>query len=328
MYKDPKNFNKMKGAMFNSFLVESTKCLEPTETCTDELIDSHSIQDSRILEVLAEDNHVIRITFDKSCISKSTQDNPIMPYCKYDSISVHKASVFKGLCNKHDTEIFRPIDVEVLDMDNKEHVFLLTYRSVMKELSTKIKVAGMTQSNYLSKVDLGEISGDVPTIEGIYAVQLYASAYEMYEYKKLFDEKYLSKDFSSLYSRYLILDGTPTFATSAVFTPMEMAFKKEVDEKICVSIFPYQGKVYVLFSCLNEDAAYLDKYIDEIFEATDYYQKYLISKLVLRNCENTVFAPRYFKQWTQSKKDTILKFFHDTLYGDHADYENADLYIF
>ena len=309
MYKDPKNFNKMKGAMFNSFLIESTKCLEPTETCTEELIDSHSIQDSRILEVLAEDNHVIHITFDKSCISKSKQDNPIMPYCKYDSISVHKASVFKGLCNKHDTEIFRPIDVEVLDMDNKEHVFLLSYRSVMKELSTKIKVAGMTQSNFFSKVDLGEISGAVPTIEGMYAVQLYASAYEMYEYKKLFDEKYLSKNFASLYIRYLILDGKPTFATSAVFTTMEMALKEEVDEKICVNIFPYQEKVFVLFSCLNENAVYLDKNVDEIFEATNYYQKYLISKLVLRNCENTVFAPCYFNQWPQSKKILSLNFF-------------------
>lgn len=328
MYKDPKNFNKMKGAMFNSFLVESTKCLEPTETCTEELIDSHSIQDSRILETLAENNHVIHITFDKSCIPKSTKDNPVMPYCKYDLISIHKASVFKGLCNKHDTEIFRPIDVEILDMDNKEHVFLLTYRSVMKELSTKIKIAGMTQSNFLAKVDLGEISREVPTIEGMYAVQLYASAYEMYEYKKIFDEKYLAREFDSLYSRYLILDGIPTFATSAVFTPIEIALKEDAEEKLCVNIFPYQGKVFVLFSCLNEDAVYLDKYVDEIFNATDYYQKYLISKLVLRNCENTVFAPNYYNQWSQTKKDAILKFFHDTLYADRSDYENADLYIF
>lgn len=327
MYKDPKNFNKMRGAMFNSFLFESTKCLEPTETCTEELIDSHSIQDSRILEALAENNHVIQITFDKSCISKSTIDNPIMPYCKYDSISVHKASVFKGLCNKHDTEIFRPIDVEVLNMDNKEHVFLLTYRSVMKELATKIKAAGMTQSNSLAKVDLGEISGNIPTIEGMYAVQLYATAYEMYEYKRIFDDKYLNRDFNSIYSKYLILDGVPTFATSAVFAPMELALKDDA-EKLCVNIFPYQGKVFVLFSCLNEDAFYLEKYIEEIFTATDYYQKYLISKLVLRNCENTIFSPSYFNKWSQSKKNNILKFFHDTMYGDQANYENAELYLF
>ena len=328
MYKDPKNFNKMKGVMFNSFSIESTKCLEPTETCTEELIDSHSIQDSRILEVLAENNHVVHITFDKSCISKSTQKNPIMPYCKYETISIHKASVFKGLCNKHDTEIFRPIDVEALDMDNKEHVFLLTYRSVMKELSTQIKAAGMTQANYLAKVDLGEISGDVPTREGLYAVQLYADAYEMYEYKKVFDANYLKKDFMSVYSRYLILDGEPTFATSAVFTPLELASKEDIYEKLCVNIFPYQGKVFVLFSCLNEDASYLDKYIDDIFRATDYYQKYLISKLVLRNCENTVFSPSYFNKWSQTKRSTILKFFHHTLYEDLVDYENADVYLF
>lgn len=328
MYKDQKNFNKMKGAMFNSFSFESTKCLEPTETCTEELIDSHSIQDSRILEALSDNSHVIHITFDKSCISRSTQDNPIMPYCKYEPISVHKATVFKGLCNKHDTEIFRPIDTEVLDMNNKEHVFLLTYRSVMKELSTKIKAAGMTQSNFLAKVDLGEISGDVPTMEGLYAVQLFASAYEMYEYKKIFDEKYLAKDYDSLHSRYLILDSNPTFATSAVFTPMEMALKEDEDEKLCVNIFPYQGKMFVLFSCLKEDAFYLNKYVKTIFEATGYYQKYLITKLVLRNCENTVFAPDYFNKWSQAKKDDILKFFHETMNSDCSNYDNPNLYIF
>ncbi len=29
MYKNPENFNKMKGAMFKSFMIENTKCLEP-----------------------------------------------------------------------------------------------------------------------------------------------------------------------------------------------------------------------------------------------------------------------------------------------------------
>lgn len=328
MYKDPKNFNKMKNAMFRSLCIEGTKCFEPTETCTEPLIDSHSIQDSRILEALAENNHVIHITFDKSCISKSTQENPIMPHCIFEPISIHKASVFKGLCSKHDTELFRPIDVEPLDMDNKEHVFLLTYRSVMKELSAKIKAAGMTQSNFLAKVDLGEISGDVPIIEGLYAVQFYSQAYEMYEYKKIFDAYYLQKDFSSVYCKYLILEGNPTFATSAVFTPMEMATKGDEVEKLCVNIFPYQGKNIVLFSCLNDDAYYLDKYTDEIFNASGYYQKYLISKLVLRNCENTVFSPKYFNEWSQKKKDVILDFFHNTLYGDYAEYENPELYLF
>ncbi len=328
MYKDPKNFNKMKGAMFRSFSIESTKCLEPTETCTEELIDSHSIQDSRILEALAEDNHVIQITFDKSCISKSTQENPIMPRCQYESISMHKASVFKGLCNKHDTEIFRPIDVNPLDMDNKEHVFLLTYRSVMKELSSKIKAANMTQSNFLAKVDLNEISGDIPTAEGIYAVQLYMDAYEMYEYKKLFDCNYLEKNLGSVYSRCLILDGAPTFATSAVFTPIELAKNEDINEKICVNVFPYQGKMFVLFSCLNEDASFLDQYIYDLFEAKDYYQKYLISKLILRNCENTFFSPKYYKEWSQAKKDAILQFLHQTAFTDCIDYENPELIIF
>ena len=181
MLKDPANFNKMKGSFFKAFEIESTKCLEPTGTCTDELINSHSIQDSRILEKLAVDNHVIQIAFDKSLVSKATPNTYVQPKCTFESISIHKASVFKGLCNKHDTEMFKSIDVEDLDMNNKKHVFLLTYRSVLKELSSSIKGAVMNQSVYLEKVKLGEIPGDVPTIEGLRPVNLFMKAFECNE---------------------------------------------------------------------------------------------------------------------------------------------------
>ncbi len=328
MYSDPMNFNKMKHAFFKTFSLKSTKCLEPTETCTEPLIDSHSIQDSRILEVLAVNNHVIHITFDKSVISKAKIDDIKEPTCKYESISIHKASVFVGLCNKHDTEMFRPIDVEDLDMENKEHVFLLTYRSVLKELASSLRAATMNQSIYQSKIELGEVDDDAFTIDSLMPVIYFERAYDFYQYKKLFDADYISKCYENIYWKYLVFDNQPTFATSTVFTPMEMAINKEDPERLCVNVFPYKNKMYVLFSCRKEDKISLDNYVEEIFRSNESYQKYLISKLILRNCENTVIAPKYFEQWSDEKKDTIIYYFNKTMNSDLIGYENTDLYLF
>ena len=328
MYSNPDNFNKIKHAFFKTFSLKSTKCLEPTETCSEPLIDSHSIQDSRILEKLATDNHVIHITFDKSCVSKSTIDNFIEPTCKYEPISIHKASVFVGLCNKHDTKLFRPIDTEDLDMDNKEHIFLLTYRSVLKELSSCISSAAMNQSMFLSKVELGETSGDVPTLDGLLPVLLFERAYVFYQYKKLFDDDYLSGNYDNIAWKYIILDNASTVATSAVFTPMEMATNDEDPERLCINVFPYKDKMYVLFSCRKEDEYCLNNYIEEVFRTDGAYQKYLISKIILRNCENTVFSSNYFAQWSEEKKNDILEYFKNTINSDLAEYENPNLYLF
>lgn len=122
---DEKTFGKMKGVFFNAIKEENIKCLEPNEECHEELIRSHSIQDSRILEDLAEDYHVYTIQIDKRALGRSKTNEMTFPIMIFERVSMHEATTFKGLCNKHDTEIFEPIDKDDLDMENSEHVFCL-----------------------------------------------------------------------------------------------------------------------------------------------------------------------------------------------------------
>ncbi len=328
MYKDPANFNIIKGAIFKSYTLKTTKCLSPEGTCTEEVIDSHSIQDKRILEQLAKDYHVIQIQFDKSCISKSTFENPVPPACTYESISVHKATVFNGLCLKDDTAIFLPIDTQELNMDNPEHVFLLTYRSVLKELVTRNRAAAMSYSVYIAKVNTGEISEYLPTEEMILSMTLYKQAYDFSKYKKQLDSNYLSKAYDNIAWRYLILDNAPTFATASIFRPVEIEYNQADSALICVNIFPYNNQVYVLFSCRTMHESVMNAYTDHIFSASGECQKYLISKLVLRYCENTVISPDYFNSWSDSKKNTISEFFHCTVNSQHIEYDSPALYLF
>jgi len=68
--------------------------------------------------------------------------------------------------------------------------------------------------------------------------------------------------------------------------------------------------------------------LQDIFNASGEYQKYLISKLILRNCENTFFSPKYFDTWDEKKKTDILDYYHKTCFSDLVEYENANLYLF
>lgn len=329
MYKDNVSFGKMKGKFFESFKEENVKCLEPNESCTEKLINSHTVQDSRILSLLACNQHVICIKTDLSPVQQSKLGEYNEPDIMFDLISIHTATTFKGLCNNHDTKIFYKIDTQPIDLSNAEHVFLLTYRAILKELATLIKTAKAMQRSYLYKVELGEVSGTEPSTEGIIPVIQIGKAYDFYEYKKKFDNLYLTKEFSKIRWKYLELYNEPTFAVSSIFTPMEMSSNiNEEPERISVNIFPYEDKIHALFSCLAEEEKQMNTYTDPIFQASDYYQKYLISKLVLRNCENIVFSPDFFSKWSMEKKENILAFFKMTMFGDYDNFEHKDLYIF
>jgi len=328
MFYDEKTFGKMKGVFFKSIKEENVKCLEPHEQCQENLIRSHSVQDSRILEQLAENQHIYILKPDMNEVSKAKTDEYVEPQLEFKLESIHEATTFKGLCNTHDTEIFKPIDTEELDMENKEHVFLLTYRAVLKELAILIGTSKMMQKAFLDKVKLGAVSGDVPSMEGLLPVTQIQKAFIFYEYKKRYDELYLNRKYDGLYCEYIILDEKAKFAVSSIFTPMEMGGKENEFEYIGINIFPYNDKTYIVFSCLKEDEDSMKKYIRDALTATGVYQKYLFSKIVLRNCENVVIAPSYLNKWSDNKKETVLKYVKETCFSGKVDYESEDIYLF
>lgn len=311
-----KDFNQLKGTFFRSIQEENLRCLEPEELCELPLIRSHSVQDSRILEELAVDQHVYVLKIDFGSFHKMIPETFSEPKIKFSKCSIHNATTFKGLCNIHDTKIFRPIDTEELDLNNTEHIFLLTYRAVLKEMATLISTSRMMQKAYSEKIELGFLKENEPCIEGILPVLQMQKAYEWYEYKKNYDFIYLNKCFDSICFKSLILEQPATFAVSSVFTPLELGTKlshaKQL-ERIGVNIFPYNQKTYVIFSCLECDLPYMNNYISDIINSSGDYQKYLLSKVVLRNCENIVFSPTSIEKWTDKKKEDIIGYFTETM---------------
>ena len=103
----------------------NSTCLFPG--CNDIPIQSHSLQKSLLKTIADSTNHVKKIG-----VNVEFKLNGKFSVLE-ENIGINKASTFAGFCNKHDTEIFKSIESNIIDYNNQEHLFLLLYRSIARE---------------------------------------------------------------------------------------------------------------------------------------------------------------------------------------------------
>ncbi|MBW1849662.1 MAG: hypothetical protein JRJ27_21650 [Deltaproteobacteria bacterium] len=312
------------GSIFKQINTKFNRCLWPGESCSDSAIRAHSIQNSGVLDLLCVDNHVImpkaEITIEKG------------PNLIFEKIGRNKATTFTGLCDKHDSILFDPIDNYKFDANNEEKLFLLAYRSVLRELHTKMKTGIDIQTQYMKGCELGKFNVDAPDEPMIMAKIALAEAYTFYLYKTEFDKIYLKRNFEQIVHQVdLIKNIAPSIAVSSVLSfidNMRHIQDRKDPKGIVLNIFPSDDGTYIIFSYRKEHENNLLPHLDRILNAEKYYKLYLVSKLILMHCENVVMSPAFYQKLSESKIELLKSFFMKNLSVDKADIENVDLYLF
>jgi hypothetical protein len=297
-------------------------CLEPTETCTNQSIRAHSIQNSRILDFLVETGKVYHIY--------STFNHRHLPQPEFKLVGRAEATNFTGLCGDHDRDLFIPIEVDSIDINAEQHVFLLAYRATLKEYFTVLQEAVRFQSIYQERVRRELDPKDGPSTFGVTATQWLANAYESYEYKRCYDNLLTTKCYSGLrYNTIVLDDQEPAIAVSAMFSMDEISLPDGETPRACVSVIPLDNmRTVVSFACLPEHAPALAQMTDRIFNSSGCLQKYEVSKFLLRQCQNIVISPRHHDKWTVEKRRTILDYFVQTICPNIDPPESPLLYLF
>ena len=147
---------------FRTRKIEFGRCLEPTMQCGQPAIRAHSIQNRQTITLLEEDNHVL------AWQPRFTQAGPDIALRR---IGRNDASTFAGFCNRHDTDLFRPLDTKPLDGADREQLFLLAYRGITCELHGIMSSVVQIQSLYRARVDRGADSPDSSSPAGRKAVE-------------------------------------------------------------------------------------------------------------------------------------------------------------
>jgi len=290
-------------------------------TCKNTAIKAHSVQNSKILENLIDNGHVC--TFTHKLIQNS------FPKIEFGLLGRNEATTFTGLCSTHDNELFSTIDKDRIDLKNNEHLFLLAYRTIYKGLYATMDAAFKIQIAYLQKIDLGIDPGDKQTIACELATSRLMISHQTWLYKTQFDNILLNRYYDLIcHDTFIINLKEPTIAVSSLFTIDKFLVDNYI-LRIVLNVLPVsKTKTYIIFSYLKQHATAAQAVLDKILNSTDSYQLYEISRLILNHCENFVLSPTYVKSWSSSKKDTITKFFKDTIFEGNYDFHSPELYLF
>jgi hypothetical protein len=109
-------------------------CLHPASgptACSTSIIGAHTVQRRGGLALIQEQGHVLS--------TKPTLEDMI----KHDGqpplrrVGINNASTFPGFCNKHDTELFKPIEASQLKLD-RSSALLFAFRAIAYERFTKL----------------------------------------------------------------------------------------------------------------------------------------------------------------------------------------------
>lgn len=121
------NDQQLKGRLFQ-LRVKTYKKGFPcfAECCNQPAIDSHILQKNGILHHIAEKKHLMTLN-----------NNNITGSYKFERIGVNDIFTFKGFCNTHDTEIFKPIESGDFLLTDYKNQLLLSFRGLLNELRKK-----------------------------------------------------------------------------------------------------------------------------------------------------------------------------------------------
>jgi len=313
--KSKSELNKITATMYNElYKTRKKSCLYPG--CNDLPIKSHSLQKSLLKSITDNTNHVKRIT-----VKAEFKLNGRFTVIE-ENIGLNEASTFEGFCNKHDTEVFLPIEINNIDYTNKEHLFLLLYRSIAREYYESDRGYFLLRDviNGLIK-DMSEENMLGPCL----LIQLYlqfCEYYNMIKIKEFADICITNKiwDNNYLYFHIIINKPVPIFVNTFFAvqgTNCDILYTKDITKEwslyCSVTIIPQNDKTDIVYAVEKDQYSELKAFLRQ-FENKDIEKLELfLSDLILRNSDNFYISPDYWNKIPENTRKRMLEIFKKTI---------------
>lgn len=295
------------GRFFETIRQKYSKCLCPDMLCDKPAIRAHSVQKSTALSFIEEAQHVygFKMTF---------KDNEAK--CEFEKIGRNNASTFTGFCNRHDTEIFKPIDTKPLDLENPEQLFLMAYRSITRELHAILEGGAKVAHLHESNVKLGLVKADDPTTISAFApMDAMFKAWLVWQYRFEHYDKSLEKGRYKeiLHSVFTIADRPPVIASSSCFPTVENP-RNNRKPRIALNIVPLTGtETAVIFSYPKAQSGDARRFLAQVMLKSGEERLLALSTLALDTTENFFLRPSHVDGWPAEKKSIVQDAYFSTV---------------
>ena len=293
-------------------------CLYPdNKKCSGKIINAHSIQKSKSLDVISENGKVYRFEFDITSFDDWDKYQTLMPKIK----GIAETSTFKGFCAFHDRELFKVIDMYTIEPTIEQSI-LLSIRSIAHEIYTKDIISQMDDI-YKEVLNGSSIEWQAKIHENMKLQQegTKIGLEDLGEYYSNFLQIYFNKEYSRINRLIIKIDEYPEIMCSACFSPLfdlnnnllQDLIKSEFLEIMTFEIFS-NGDHGIIQFCWYDNFYSCKLFIESILESEDIPNTIL--KLVFITTENHAFKISWFNNLTVLQKKGIMKLFMSRINSD------------
>jgi len=291
--------------------------LKETGECQGKIISAHSIQNNRYLNKISKKGKVIIIKIENNEV-------------KFLEEGRKRFSVFTGFCQKHDKEIFQPIeDIDYISSDEQKYLYV--FRSLAREFHTKKEILNI----YSKQI---EENPNLFLLKNIKKNHLKDLESIKKEFELIYNELSIKK-YESLIIKEYILEKEYLVVTNGAFIPRtnsknEYIFDSYTDESInngnldpviFLNVFPLKNKTYILLSFFKK----YEKILNPLILDIEKNKKREISSLIIKHCEVIAFNPDYIQnKFTTKERNEILKNFSKNLNGILTEEINSKINLF
>lgn len=240
--------------------------------CSAKSIASHTVQRGGGLAAIAEAGHVLTTFVGFHDLARAN-GSP-----EPRKIGINDASTFPGFCNKHDTELFSPIEQSMLEID-PEKAFLFLYRAICLELVRKRHVVDGLPS--MKKLDRGQSEDRQLAIQSylaVYEAGLEIGLRELETQKAKLDAALQAQDWADLHYCQVEFDGLLPVTTACGYAPeFDWAGKRLQDlmnlshplETLSLVVTSYSGKTSVIFVWVGSASGIQRAFVESFLSIPD-----------------------------------------------------------
>lgn len=271
------------------------------------VIDAHSIQENGALSLIADAGKVYAISRNYTDVKKRHGG-----VC-FTRQGIGIVSTFRGFCERHDTEVFAPIDTRPLQ-PTPHQILLYAYRSLCREIFVKEaafqSLEQQAQDN-AANTAIYTLLSDVRqgTEIGLKNLRLQ---------KQLYDESLSTQAYSDV--KYVVFHTTqmPTIVFSGLSCPhfdflgrqlQVFGSKSQMLDLITFSFAPMSTGWGVVFAWHERSGKTCHEFMKSLATriAHDRSLGDHLLRLVISTCENFAIAPRWWESLSQTSRNAIEK---------------------
>lgn len=290
-------------------------CLSPypNSDCNGKIISAHTLSVSSMLRPISRNSHVYSLKVNLP--PKQGEKPALIELC-----GINDTSVFNGFCQKHDKELFAPIEDKPF-ICSKEQLFLHAYRAVAKESYLKRKQAeSLPTPEEIQKIHgLGEEL--VYSRNAIlYQIGSLRGAIDIENLKSRMDSYLLNEDYGRLVTEVIEFECQPPISTSFPYSPdidfdgnPLQSFEDHTQDlsQIIITILPSNNGGFLLLSYEDTANSAPSNLCKSLLQQGDISSS--IAWLVALQTENFAISPSWYESLPLDQRDNFEKAFYSNV---------------